>query len=345
MNDFTIDPLVVILAFLLDIVIGDPRWLPHPVRCIGIAISTIEGILRRYLKRPSQERFGGIILALTISASVFGVVFFIEKILFIISINPLLYVFGIIFFVYLTSTTIATRGLVDSALSVINSIEDKDLVSARKNLSMIVGRDTENLSEKRILRATIETLSENLSDGIVAPLFYLSIGGLPLAMTYKAINTLDSMVGYKNERYKYFGWASARLDDIANYIPARITGIIIVFSAFLFNLFKDTRNSLSITWYSLKTMLFEGRKHTSPNAGIPEAAMAGAVGIIIGGPSAYGGLIINKPYIGVERQNSEKLYLEAAKDAISIVKVASTLGLVISVIFLYIKGALCVQII
>lgn len=339
-SDFSIHPLIVILAFLLDIAIGDPRWLPHPVRCIGIAIGRIEGFLRRYLKRPSQERFGGIILALTISSSAFGMIFFIQKTLFIISINPLLYIFSIIFFVYLTSTTIATHGLVDSAFAVINSVKDKDLVSARKNLSMIVGRDTKNLPEKGILRATIETLSENLSDGVIAPLFYLSIGGLPLAMAYKAINTLDSMVGYKNERYKYLGWASARLDDIANYIPARITGIIIVFSVFLFNLFRDTRNSLPITWGSLRTMLLEGRKHTSPNSGIPEAAMAGALGITIGGPSIYGSIIVNKPYIGVERQNSEKLYLEAAKNAISIVKIASTLGLVVSAIFLYIKGAL-----
>lgn len=354
---FSLSPVVLLLAFLLDMTIGDPRWLPHPVRGIGTAISKTEEFLRKYFKAShgkgesiNREKFGGILLVLIIVVSVFWIVFFIQKIFSSItassyvSTTPLLQysvnILVVIFIVYLTSTTIATRELINSSKIVIEAVKDKDLESARKNLGMIVGRDTNSLSEKGILRATIETLSENLSDGIIAPLFYLATGGLPLAMTYKAINTLDSMVGYKNKRYKNFGWASARLDDIANYIPARITGVLIVASVFILTLFKDIRYSLLVTRCSFKTMLLDGKKHTSPNAGIPEAAMAGALGIILGGPSTYGGVIVEKPYIGVERQKSEKLYLEAVEKAINIVKAASILGLGIAVVVLYVRNPL-----
>jgi len=136
--------------------------------------------------------------------------------------------------IYLISTTIAVKGLIDSVRVVIKYVNDKNLEGARRELSHIVGRDTEKLDERGILKATIESLSENASDGIIAPMFYFAIGGLPLAMTYKAINTMDSMVGYKNEKYRYFGWAAARLDDIANYIPARVTGIIIAIASAIF---------------------------------------------------------------------------------------------------------------
>ncbi|MCL4456960.1 MAG: adenosylcobinamide-phosphate synthase CbiB, partial [Nitrospirae bacterium] len=209
------------------------------------------------------------------------------------------------------------------------SAKNKDIESARSNLGMIVGRDTQNLSEKGILKATIETSSENLSDGIIAPLFYLAIGGLPLALTYKAINTLDSMVGYKNDRYKNFGWAAARLDDIANYIPARITGALIaVSSSAVFRSPFTVRDSL-------KTMLRDGRKHTSPNAGIPEAAMAGALGVRLGGPSSYGGIIIQKPYIGTE---TDVDYLAASEKTIKVIMFSSVAAVAISAFVLYARG-------
>jgi len=155
--------------------------------------------------------------------------------------------------IYLISTTIAVKGLIDSVRVVIKYVNDKNLEGARRELSHIVGRDTEKLDERGILKATIESLSENASDGIIAPMFYFAIGGLPLAMTYKAINTMDSMVGYKNEKYRYFGWAAARLDDIANYIPARVTGIIIAIASAIF--FR----SLSTVHRSLKIMLRDGK--------------------------------------------------------------------------------------
>ncbi len=338
-SPFILHPLILVAALLLDFAIGDPRWLPHPVRIIGGAISRIEKFFRIYFKTPFQEKFGGIFLAVIIAVPVFGIVVIIQKAFLSIAVSsyistaPLLQysmnIFVVIFLVYLTSTTIAVKELVNSARLVIEAVKDKDLDSARKNLGMIVGRDTKNLSEKGILKATIETLAENLSDGIIAPLFYLAIGGLPLAVTYKAINTLDSMVGYKNERYKNFGWASARLDDIANYIPARITGIIIVVVSFFVS------HSLSTIHCSLFTMLRDGKKHTSPNAGIPEAAMAGALGVMLGGPSTYGDVIVEKPHIG---KNIEKDYLKASENTTLIVKIASFLSIGIAAIILYIRG-------
>ena len=194
--------------------------------------------------------------------------------------------------IYLTSTTIAVHELINSARAVIEAITNSNIESARERLSIIVGRDTHALTEKEILKATMERLAENLSDGIIAPVFYLVVGGLPLAMSYKAINTLDSMVGYKNDKYIHFGWAAARLDDIANYIPARITGFFIAGASFL--VFR----SLSIVHSSLFTMLRDGRKHLSPNSGMPEAAMAGALGNPMGRPTGEGGIVIVKRNTG-----------------------------------------------
>ncbi|MEW6738459.1 MAG: adenosylcobinamide-phosphate synthase CbiB [Nitrospirota bacterium] len=329
-SPFIIHPLILLLAFLLDLAIGDPGWLPHPVRIIGSAIAKTEVILRRYLKTPLQEKSGGVLLVIMIVVPVFGIAFFIQKI--IVSNTPSLHysinALGLIVLIYLTSTTIAVRELINSARIVIESVKNKDIESAKSNLGMIVGRDTGNLSEKGILKATIETLSENLSDGIIAPLFYLAIGGLPLAMAYKAVNTLDSMVGYKNDKYKDFGRAAARLDDIANYIPARISGILIVIVSFFVS------RSLFTVHCSLKTMINDGRKHLSPNAGIPEAAIAGALGVKLGGPSIYNGIEIQKPYIGIEKTGN---YLIASEKAMDIIKVSSLIGTGIAVIILYIR--------
>lgn len=306
---------IFILAFFLDLVIGDPKWLPHPVRIIGKVISKTEAILRRYFKTPLQEKFGGALLAITIT-----LLTFISTIFIVYSLNFIAFAFqpialiSMILLIYLTSTTIATKELINAGQSVISSIKAQDIELARTNLSMIVGRDTHELSEKDILKATIETLSENLSDGIVAPLFYLAIGGIPAAMAYKAINTLDSMVGYRNDKYKNFGWASARLDDIANYIPARISGILIaVASLFVFL-------SVSNFYQSLKTIFKDGKKHLSPNAGIPEASIAGALGVRLGGPSTYNGTLVQKPYIGEERTGD---YLTASERAIGIIRLSS----------------------
>lgn len=164
---------------------------------------------------------------------------------------------------------------------------------------------------------------------MIAPLFYLLIGGLPLAMAYKAVNTLDSMVGYLNERYLNLGWASARLDDIMNFIPARITGWLVITTVFLITLFKNTRRSLTVTCCSFKMMLRDGRKHLSPNSGIPEAAIAGALGVRLGGPSVYSGVVVEKPFIGEDRGAD---YLAASELAVDIVRVSSLMGAGLAVV-------------
>ncbi|MDI6728187.1 MAG: adenosylcobinamide-phosphate synthase CbiB [Thermodesulfovibrionales bacterium] len=327
---FSLSPVVLLLAFLLDLAIGDPKWLPHPVRIIGSVINKTEKILRTEDSRQkTEDRLKGVFLVFIIVSSTFGLTWFIVYVIAkISSISALLLYCSIALLVYLTSTTIAVRELINSARIVIESVKNKDIESAKSNLGMIVGRDTGNLSEKGILKATIETLSENLSDGIIAPLFYLAIGGLPLAMAYKAVNTLDSMVGYKNDKYKDFGRAAARLDDIANYIPARISGTLIVIASFFVS------RSLFTVHCSLKTMINDGRKHLSPNAGIPEAAIAGALGVKLGGPSTYNGIEIQKPYIGIEKTEN---YLTISEKAIDIIKVSSLIGTGIAVIILYIR--------
>lgn len=333
---FSLQPLVLILAFLLDLAIGDPQWLPHPVRIMGSAIEKIEKVLRIEDRRKKKEiRLKGVFLVLIIVGLTSGLTWLIVYALIKIrNISSLMSYFSGVLLLYLTSTTIAFRELIDSARDVIKALKEGDIKLARKNLSMIVGRDTENLSEKGVLKATIETLSENLSDGIIAPLFYLSIGGVPLAMAYKAINTLDSMVGYKNARYIDFGWASARLDDIANYIPARISGVLIVTSIFFITIFKCPSHALHITHHALRIMINDGRKHLSPNSGIPEAAMAGALGVRLGGPSRYNGVEVQKPYIGEEKTED---YLTASERAIMIIKSASIIAVCITGVFLYAK--------
>jgi adenosylcobinamide-phosphate synthase len=330
---FSLSPVVLLLAFLLDLAIGDPGWLPHPVRIMGNAISKTEAFLRKWEVESGKwkliEKLKGIILVITIVLPIFFITWFIVHISTNYFKSHFLLLTSYFLLIYLTSTTIAIRELISSARLVIESAKNKDIESARSNLGMIVGRDTQNLSEKGILKATIETASENLSDGVIAPLFYLAIGGLPLAMAYKAINTLDSMVGYKNDKYKNFGWAAARLDDLANYIPARITGLLIaISSSFIFH-------SLFTVRYSLKTMLRDGRNHPSPNAGIPEAAIAGALGVRLGGPSTYNGIEIQKPYIGAEETEN---YLSASEKATDIIKVSSLIGTGVATIILYARN-------
>jgi len=320
-----IGPLELILAFILDLAIGDPRWLPHPVRIIGRAIMYVENLLRALFHGRGERTAGILLVILTVIPSAL-IAFFILMLLRQATAGFLLIISKAVL-IYLIGTTIALQELISSAKQVIDSVEAGMLDDARRHLSMIVGRDTTDLSEEGILRATIETLAENLSDGVIAPLFYLAIGGLPLAMAYKAINTLDSMIGYKNEKYIRFGWAAARLDDIANYIPARLSGLLIVISSFII------QRSFSAARHAMNIMLRDGTNHTSPNSGVPEAAMAGALGVRLGGPSTYGGVIVAKPYIGNIRNED---YLAAAGKTGNIVLTAAGLAVIVAVIILQI---------
>ncbi|MBN2569245.1 MAG: cobalamin biosynthesis protein CobD [Deltaproteobacteria bacterium] len=287
-------PVTLLGAYITDIIIGDPRWFPHPVVIIGRFTRFLEDRLRR--SSHFDEKVGGVILWFSVVPATFFVTWGIAEASFFIN-----FLFGAVVTVLLASFTLATRSLFDESRVVIAALNSGNIVKAREKLSMIVGRDTVNLDEDAILRAVIETVSENLSDGIIAPMFYLTIGGVPLAMTYKAVNTLDSMVGYKNDRYRDMGWFSARMDDILNWIPARLTGIIIVAASFILRL--DWRNS----W---KIMRRDGRNHTSPNSGIPEAAVAGSLSIQIGGENTYWGEIVRKPTIGDSIKPGEVIDVE-----------------------------------
>ncbi|MCC6347911.1 MAG: cobalamin biosynthesis protein CobD [Nitrospirales bacterium] len=335
-----VSPLVLVAALLLDSIIGDPRWMPHPVRCIGSAICRTEAFLRRFFRTPSQERRAGLLLVFLIVVPVFLVTFLINSLLLrtgggMAAWYAPLSLLSLALLIFLTATTVATRELIRSARDVMRPLQEGDLETARRNLGMIVGRDTHSLTDREVLKATMETLAENLSDGIIAPVFYLTIGGLPLAMAYKAVNTLDSMVGYKNERYLHFGRAAARLDDAVNFVPARISGIIIVIASWI------AYCSLATARSAWKTMLRDGGKHASPNSGVPEAAMAGAIGVRMGGPSTYGGMLVEKPYIGEARIGDQAAaFMTASESTVRIVKIASLLSGAAATIILAARSSL-----
>ncbi len=275
---------VMVVAYIVDLALGDPESLPHPVRWMGRFISFLEKRLRRFGKDVPFERKAGLItVLLTVSAVWYGSYYLLA---FVKSLSlPLFYFLNI----YFAWTAISVKSLSGEAGSVMSILETGKLPEARERLSRIVGRDTDKLTDEGVSKAVVETVSENTSDGIVAPLFFMAIGGVPLALAYKAVNTLDSMIGYKNERYIDFGRSAAKLDDIVNFVPARLTAYLMVLSSGLMGL--DWRNSLMI-------LRRDGRKHPSPNAGLPEAAVAGALGLRLGGPTGYGGRIDHKPYIG-----------------------------------------------
>lgn len=275
------------LAYLLDLALGDPKYFPHPVRGIGFLIRLFENILRRPSSRPWWEKTAGCLLALGLPAGIFlGTYLLIQWVKLI---HPWAQSVLIVILAY---TTLATRSLHLEASRVVKALKAGRISEAKKNLSRIVGRDTEHLTYPEILKAVLETLAENLSDGVIAPLFYLLLGGVPLAMAFKTVSTLDSMVGYKDSRYLHFGWASARLDDLFNYIPARITGLLVCLLAWPLGL------SFEEAW---RIRQRDGRKSESPNAAIPEAALAGALQIQLGGPAYYGGEKCDKPYLGDDR--------------------------------------------
>ncbi len=272
---------IVLGAVVMDLFLGDPRTLPHPVVIIGWLISWLEGVLRQ---RISQPRLAGVaLLVITV-----GVSYLVAAGLIYLGtlVAPAV---GFLVALYLAWVSIAARSLHLESAKVAQALERGDLPAARVALSYIVGRETAQLDEPEVIRGAVETVAENTGDGVVAPLFYLMLGGPALAIAYKAVNTLDSMVGYKNERYLEFGWASARFDDLANFIPARLTGLLMVLAAPLCGLSGEG------SWRILRR---DCRNHASPNSGYPEAAAAGALGVRLGGANRYFGRTVEKPTIG-----------------------------------------------
>ncbi|WP_227766487.1 adenosylcobinamide-phosphate synthase CbiB [Zhaonella formicivorans] len=271
-----LNPEVFLLAVAFDLLIGDPKWLIHPTQIMGYLIAGLEKQLRRFTSTATQELWAGGLLVGIVVLSVYLAAF-----LLVWFSHRLNYWLGMVVSAWLLSTTIAIKGLAQAGLDIFRVLQSGDLLTARKNLSYIVGRDTEHLSTAEVVRATVETVAENIVDGVISPLFYAILGGTPLAFVYRAINTMDSMLGYKNERYLYFGRVAARVDDAANYIPARVTAGLLLLAAKICGL--NWRKGL----HHLKS---DANKHPSPNSGLPEAAVAGALGVALGGLNFYGGI-------------------------------------------------------
>ncbi|PWV56169.1 adenosylcobinamide-phosphate synthase CbiB [Chitinophaga sp. S165] len=274
-GQFMMTTIPLIAGYLLDLLLGDPRWLPHPIRLFGNVIAKGETILNK----GTFKLLKGALLTIVLCALIFSFFYFMQH--WLLTFNTVTYyIFTSIFVFY----SLANKSLLQEGKEVFDTLANQGLDAGRKRLSWIVGRQTSALNENQIRTAVFETLSENLSDGVIAPLFYYAIGGLPAMMVYKLINTLDSMIGYKSERYFYFGKFAARLDDVVNYIPARLTAFLMVLVTF------SKRGAVYILKY--------GHQHASPNSGYPEAALAGILQCRFGGPNTYHGQVVVKPYIG-----------------------------------------------
>lgn len=300
------DPLtglaLVALAIVIDLMIGDPRSLPHPVVWIGRFISAFERLWNR--GTAQQRRISGFLLTIIVVGGVWGISWL--ALVLLARVHPGL---ALIAELWLLSTTLAIKGLGDAARAVVEPLTKGDLPAARKALGMIVGRDTPHLDEAEITRGTVETVAENTVDGITAPLFFALIGGAPLALAYKAVNTLDSMVGYKNQRYADFGFASAKLDDLANWLPARLT----VPCLWLAGLLLDVTGILNLRWKgALSGTCRDAPRHPSPNAGWPEAMVARLLGVQLGGTNYYQGVVSRRATLGEPLEVLQVTHITAA---------------------------------
>ena len=278
---------ILLLALLIDRLIGDPDWIwrkvPHPVAAFGAGIKWFETRFNRKSMSFRRRKWFGIIAILILLLASFVVGFFIHKLL--LGLGGA----GVIIEALVASILLAQKSLVDHVGKVEKAFKQGSLVEARGAVSLIVGRETENLDESAICRAAIESLAENSSDGVVAPVFWFLILGLPGLFCYKLVNTADSMVGYKNERFKDFGWASARLDDVVNFIPARLTAFIVILTSGLFINRKAAEKAIEV-------VRKDARHHHSPNAGFPECAFAGALDVKLLGPRIYSGKAVDEPF-------------------------------------------------
>ena len=273
---------ILLAAFVLDIVLGDPHHLPHPVRWLGKAIEILEPPFRRI--HPILTFCGGVYAVFLILGT------WLLTFLVLAAAHRVHPICKTLIDIILIYYVISIRSLDDAAMEVKKCLQKKQIQAAKKKVAMIVGRDIDKYNEDGLARATVETVAENLVDGVTAPLFFATIGGAPLALAYKMVNTLDSMVGYKNDTYLQFGKTSAKIDDVLNYIPARLTVPVVALAAQILARCGER---------SFMTAVCEGANHASPNAGYPEAAFAGALAVKLNGPNYYKGNLVEKPYIGV----------------------------------------------
>lgn len=284
-SNYTSIPIILICAVLLDLILGDPYYFPHPVRLMGKLITAEEKISRKMAKTGKSLKICGFLIAVFNTVAVYLLIFFLLN--FLKKYKAVYFCLS----VWICYTCIAARCLQKEAIKVIKALQ-KSPEEGRLQLSGIVGRDTKNLSEENIIKACIETVAENTSDGIIAPIFFIIVFGAAGGITYKIINTMDSMLGYKNEKYADLGFCAAKLDDAANYLPSRFCAILMLAGSLFY---FDKRNSIK---RGFKIWLRDKRNHLSPNSAQSESAAAGILGIRLGGPSFYGGKLIEKPFIG-----------------------------------------------
>lgn len=315
--------LPIIIGFIIDLVLGDPYTLPHPIRLIGTLISRVEIFTRKHFK---NLRTGGAFLAVTVLILSTAIPFLILFLLYKINITV-----GVIIESVFCYYLIAPKCLRDESMKVYRAINEKDTEKARKAVSMIVGRDTNCLDESGIIRAAVETVAENTSDGVTAPIMYMSLGGSVLGFFYKAVNTMDSMIGYKNEKYADLGRFAARLDDVLNFIPSRLTAMAMIISAYILN--YNGKNAFEI-WKR------DRRKHASPNSAQTESVCAGALEIRLAGDAYYFGKLHRKDYIGDDIRPVEN---EDIRRANRLMYCTAVITLLISVVFraVIFGGILC----
>lgn len=313
----------ILLGFILDTIIGDPYKLPHPIRWIGSFISILEKLCRKIAKSNTMLMILGAILVFIVVFVSGGITLLVLK---LVSFNKYAYliVSSVICYYMLAGKSLKTE-----SMKVYKAFENNDTEGARKAVSMIVGRDTQSLTKEGIIKAAVETVAENSSDGVVAPLIYMLIFGPVGGVVYKAVNTMDSMIGYVEEKYFYIGKFAAKLDDVLNYIPARISGILVIISAFILR--YDYKNAFRI-------FKRDRRKHASPNSAQTESAMAGALGVQLAGDATYFGVVHKKPYIGDKKREIENEDIKRANDIMyTMTIICLVVGLVIRSVVMWLK--------
>lgn len=286
-----------VCGFVLDLLFGDPHWMPHPIRAIGALIAELEKKLLDFKQRDEKREFYKGIVLIVLVLLCTGIV----AAIILLGAYWMHPVAGVVIESVMTYQILATKCLKDESMRVYTSLKDEGLEAGQKAVSMIVGRDTHVLDENGVVKAAVETVAENTSDGVIAPMLYTALGGPILGFVYKAVNTMDSMVGYKNEKYLYFGRAAAKLDDVVNFIPARISAYLMIAAAYIGGKAFDGKQAYRI--YKR-----DRRKHASPNSAQTESVCAGALGVQLAGDASYFGKVVKKPYIGdahraVERED------------------------------------------
>lgn len=306
------------VGYILDLVIGDPHNLPHPIRMIGKLIEVVENKLRKISKCEKDERkYGAVLWFIVVGLS------YLIPALILFALTKMSITLSIIAESIMCYYILATKSLRDESMKVYYALKNNDIMEARKYLSYIVGRDVENLNASSIAKAAVETIAENTSDGVIAPMLFIILGGAPLGFMYKAINTLDSMVGYKNEKYINMGRFSALADDVANYIPSRLSAYLMILAAYILKMdYKDAYKIFKRDRYN----------HKSPNSAQTESVCAGALNIMLGGDNYYKGVLTNKPTIG---NNTREVELEDIKKANKLMFTTSLLCLIIGIIILW----------